>query len=390
MLDLNALQKMKITQATIFPLAIPLIEPIKMAKELIMDAKTVLICLTDNKGRQGWGEASAAPLMTGETLDSLLASVKYLVEKARAMEWNDPALFAKACNGILYGNPSAKSCLQMALLDLYTQKNSIALWKYLRTLGTATNLSEITEIPLLRMLGGTLEKEVADAKFFRAAGFRHWKIKIGSLSLEEDLHRIQALSDLLKGDVISVDANGAMSLEDAVRFCTSAQASKLSFAEQLIHADCATEDFSMLKQRSSIPIGLDESIQGSDEIAEFTQANALDGASLKLIKTGGVLEAWNCAQMLRRNNLQLNLACKVAETSLSGAATAAVGFAIGDVPWGFSMSNQYLRFDICDRPLTAQHGHLDLAQLNEVGVGITPNLDRVKDAIAQNYSIIQY
>ena len=381
---------MKIIQATIFPLSIPLIEPIKMAKELIVDAKTVLLRLTDDEGRQGWGEASVAPLMTGETLDSLLASVKYLVESARAIDWSDPALFSTSCDAILYGNPSAKSCLEMALLDLYTQKKSIPLWKYLRTLTSDAVTSAPADLPLLRMLGGSLEKEMADAKSFREAGFKHWKIKIGSLSLEEDLHRVKLLSDLLEGDVISVDANGAMSLDNAIRFCESTQASKLSFAEQLIHADSPLADFVLLKQRSPIPIGLDESIHGSNEIEEFRKANALDGASLKLIKTGGVLEAWKCAQLLRGNNLKLNLACKVAETSLSGAATAAVGFAIGEAPWGFSMSNQYLRFDICDQPLIAKHGHLDVHQLNSTGVGITPNLDRVKDAIAQAYSIIQY
>ena len=381
---------MKIIQATIFPLSIPLIEPIKMAKELIVDAKTVLLRLTDDEGRQGWGEASVAPLMTGETLDSLLASVKYLVESVRAIDWSDPALFSTSCDAILYGNPSAKSCLEMALLDLYTQKKSIPLWKYLRTLTGDAVSSAPADLPLLRMLGGSLEKEMADAKLFRDAGFKHWKIKIGSLSLEEDLHRVKLLSDLLEGDVISVDANGAMSLDNAIRFCESTQASKLSFAEQLIHADSPLADFVLLKQRSPIPIGLDESIHGSNEIEEFRKANALDGASLKLIKTGGVLEAWKCAQLLRSNNLKLNLACKVAETSLSGAATAAVGFAIGEAPWGFSMSNQYLRFDICDQPLIAKHGHLDVHQLSSTGVGITPNLDRVKDAIAQAYSIIQY
>ena len=381
---------MKIIQATIFPLSIPLIEPIKMAKELIVDAKTVLLRLTDDEGRQGWGEASVAPLMTGETLDSLLASVKYLVESVRAIDWSDPVLFSTSCDAILYGNPSAKSCLEMALLDLYTQKKSIPLWKYLRTLTSDAVSSAPADLPLLRMLGGSLEKEMADAKSFREAGFKHWKIKIGSLSLEEDLHRVKLLSDLLEGDVISVDANGAMSLDNAIRFCESTQASKLSFAEQLIHADSPLTDFVLLKQRSPIPIGLDESIHGSNEIEEFRKANALDGASLKLIKTGGVLEAWKCAQLLRSNNLKLNLACKVAETSLSGAATAAVGFAIGEAPWGFSMSNQYLRFDICDQPLIAKHGHLDVHQLSSTGVGITPNLDRVKDAIAQAYSIIQY
>ena len=93
---------MKITQASIFPLSIPLIEPIKMAKEFITDAKTVLLCLTDEQGRQGWGEASTAPLMTGETLDSLVASLRYLVEKACAIEWNDPKDFSSACDGKIF------------------------------------------------------------------------------------------------------------------------------------------------------------------------------------------------------------------------------------------------------------------------------------------------
>ncbi|WP_353433159.1 enolase C-terminal domain-like protein [Polynucleobacter sp. MWH-UH23A] len=381
---------MKITQALIFPLSIPLIEPIKMAKEVITDAKTVLVCLADEDGLQGWGEASVAPLMTGETLDSLFASIKYLTERMRLTEWTEPKAFAGQLDTILYGNPSAKSCLEMALLDLYTQKKSIPLWKYLQSLSNESAPVSPKDIPLLRMLGGTLDKEIADAKTFRQAGFKHWKIKIGLLSLDEDLHRVKVLSELLKGDVVSVDANGAMPLADAIRFCESTEAKNLSFAEQLINANSSLEDFVLLKKQSAIPIALDESIHGKEEIESFINAKAFDGASLKLIKTGGVLGAWICAQTLRANSFKLNLACKVAETSLSGAATASIGFALGEVPWGFSMSNQYLQFDICDKPLRANQGHLDCAQMNAVGVGITPNIDRVKDAVAQGYSAIQY
>jgi L-alanine-DL-glutamate epimerase-like enolase superfamily enzyme len=381
---------MKITQATIFPLSIPLIEPMKMSHDLITDAKTVLICLTDEEGRTGWGEASTAPLMTGETLDSLLANVKYLADKARTLEWNDPKRFSVQLDSLLYGNPSAKSCLEMALLDLYTRKESISLWRYLRAQSGMADLETPASIPLLRMLGGSLEKEMADAKTFRALGFRHWKIKIGSLPLAEDLHRVETLSDALEGDVISVDANGAMGLANAVMFCESAAARRLAFAEQLISADLPIEDFVALRKKSAIPIGLDESIHGLGEILQFMKAGAVDGASLKLIKIGGVLKAFECAQVLSANGLKTNLACKVAETSLSAAATASIGFAMGDVPWGFSMSNQYLRFDICTQPLVAEQGHLPASQLAASGVGITPDIHRVKDAIAKGYSLIQY
>ncbi|QWD95169.1 hypothetical protein C2759_03285 [Polynucleobacter sp. MG-Unter2-18] len=382
---------MKITCAEIYPLSIPLIEPIKMSREMVVDAKTVLLCLTDDKGRQGWGEASVAPLMTGESLDSLVGSIKYLVEYALPIDWSEPTEFASVFNRILYANASAKSCLEMALLDLFTQERSIPLWRYLRRdSGFLVDDAVPAPIPLLRMLGGSLDKELSDAKAFRELGFKHWKIKIGSLSLDEDLHRVKVLCDALEGDVISVDANCALTLTDALRFCQSESVSKLTFAEQLISAELPIADFVLLNKSSSIPIGLDESVHGLAELEQLIEAKALSGASLKLIKTGGVMQAFECARLLERHKLSLNLACKIAETSLSAAATASLGFAMGKVNWGFSMSNQYLKFDICDTPLIAKQGSFDVSQLAPSGIGITPNIDRVKEAIANGYTAIQY
>jgi L-alanine-DL-glutamate epimerase-like enolase superfamily enzyme len=240
------------------------------------------------------------------------------------------------------------------------------------------------------MLGGSLDKELGDAKAFRELGFRHWKIKIGSLSLDEDLHRVEVLCDALEGDVISVDANCALTLTDALRFCKSESASKLTFAEQLIATELPMADFVLLNKSSPIPIGLDESVHGLAELEQLIEAKALSGASLKLIKTGGVMQALECAQLLERHKLSLNLACKVAETSLSAAATASLGFAMGKVNWGFSMSNQYLKFDICDTPLIAEQGNIKVSQLAPSGLGITPNIDRVKEVIAKGYTAIQY
>jgi len=383
-------QKMKITHAEIYPLSIPLIEPIKMSREMVVDAKTVLLCLTDDKGRQGWGEASAAPLMTGESLDSLFGSIKFLVENALTIDWREPVEFASVFNRILYANASAKSCLEMALLDLYTQDRSIPLWRYLRSLTGDMADALPAPIPLLRMLGGSLDKELSDAKTFRELGFRHWKIKIGSLSLDEDLHRVQVLCDALEGDIISVDANCALTLTDALRFCQSELANKLTFAEQLIPAELPMADFVSLNMGSPIPIGLDESVHGLAELEQLIEAKVFSGASLKLIKTGGVMQALECAKLLEQHKLSLNLACKIAETSLSAAATASLGFAMGKVNWGFSMSNQYLKFDICDTPLIAKQGSFGVDQLAPSGIGVTPNIDRVKEVIAKGYTAIQY
>ena len=180
-----------------------------------------------------------------------------------------------------------------------------------------------------------------------------------------------------------------MGLEDAIRFCTSPKVRQLSFAEQLIPSNLPLSNFLDIKNRSQIPIGLDESIHGIDELERFIAAGVLDGASLKLIKTGGLLKALDCSNLLEKHGLKINLACKVAETSVSAAATAALGFSINDLPWGFSMSNQYLKFDVCDSPLRAKNGHLEHGQLESVGLGVEPDIDVLRESLTRSLPSIE-
>ncbi|NCV03563.1 MAG: hypothetical protein EBV46_03790, partial [Burkholderiaceae bacterium] len=114
-----------------------------------------------------------------------------------------------------------------------------------------------------------------------------------------------------------------------------------------------------------------------------------DGASLKLIKTGGLLGALDCSNLLEKHGLKINLACKVAETSVSAAATAALGFAINELCWGFSMSNQYLKFDVCDSPLRAKNGHLEYRQLESVGLGVEPDIAVLRECLTRSLPSIE-
>jgi hypothetical protein len=76
--------------------------------------------------------------------------------------------------------------------------------------------------------------------------------------------------------------------------------------------------------------------------------------------------------------MRVNLACKVAETTLSAAATAHAGFALGDVAWGFSMSNRYLAHDVCAKPLVPVDGAVHVHQLSRPGLGFAPEADRLQ------------
>lgn len=380
---------MNIKSATLFPLSIPLRAPMKMSGETVTHANTLLLRLIDGEGREGWGETSAAPLMTGETLGSVLANTAYLLNAVKEVSWEDPCAIGAIQSRFLYANSSAKSCVELALLDLFAQAKGEPAWSLLRKAYRIESLAKPDPLPVLRMLGGSLETEIADARALRDQGYRHWKIKVGVYDLNSDLQRVAAICAALEGDTISADANGAFTLEEAIAFCRSDLASHLSFVEQPIAADHSIADFVSLKTASPLPICLDESIHGIDTIQVCADKGVMDGASLKLIKLGGMLPGMQAAIELEKRGLNLNLACKVAETSLSAAATASIGFAMNGAPWGLSMSNAYLEYDICDAPLAAAEGRLNVEQLNSVGIGVVPNLALVKKTVSSEWGIIE-
>lgn len=361
----------------------------KMSGETVTHANTLLLRLIDGEGREGWGETSAAPLMTGETLGSVLANTAYLLNAVKEVSWEDPCAIGAIQSRFLYANSSAKSCVELALLDLFAQAKGEPVWSLLRKAHGIESLVKPDPLPVLRMLGGSLETEIADARALRDQGYRHWKIKIGVYDLNSDLQRVAAICAALEGDTISADANGAFTLEQAITFCRSDLASRLSFVEQPIAADHSITNFLSLKTASPLPICLDESIHGIDTIQICADKGLMDGASLKLIKLGGMLPGMQAAIELEKRGLNLNLACKVAETSLSAAATASIGFAMNGAPWGLSMSNAYLEYDICDAPLTAVEGRLNVEQLNSVGIGVVPNLALVKKTVSSEWGIIE-
>jgi L-alanine-DL-glutamate epimerase-like enolase superfamily enzyme len=189
---LNLLHIMLITHIQLYPLEVPMSHPIKMAGETLTHAQTLLVRITDEQGRAGWGEASSAPLMTGETLASILASTDYLASKMVGARIERPADIAPLMSRILYGNASAKACIETALMDLLAQAAGIPLYQMLTSQwlagqaekgvqGLPSSTPEMNRLEMLHMLAsGDLDREIEEARALRADGYRQWKIKVGT------------------------------------------------------------------------------------------------------------------------------------------------------------------------------------------------------------------
>jgi hypothetical protein len=76
------------------------------------------------------------------------------------------------------------------------------------------------------------------------------------------------------------------------------------------------------------------------------------------------------------------------ETSIGAAAAAAVGFALDKLDWGYSMSNQYLQFDVFESPLLGEHGCLHHHQFEKYGIGVSPDPYRLQKLLAKSYTPI--
>ncbi len=361
---------MLITCAQLYPLEVPMSRPIKMAGETVTHAHTLLVRLMDDQGREGWGEASAAPLMTGETLGSIAASTEYLVSKLVGIDVAEPSAIAAMQESVLYGNASAKACHETALMDLFAQHRGIPLYQLL---AGDTPVNAAGQLEMLHMLAsGDLEGELEEAHALRQDGYRQWKIKVGTGDAANDVRRVRAICAALQGDVVSADANQGLSVADAGAIAAAGVASGLSFLEQPFRTDMM-DAMVALHTSSGLALCADESIQDMSDIAAHNDAHAAQGVSLKLIKLGGTQALLAAGRLCLARGMRVNLACKVAETTISAAATAHAGFALGDVAWGFSMSNRYLAADVCAQPLVPIHGVVTADQLNRPGLGFAPD-----------------
>jgi muconate cycloisomerase len=336
----------------------------KMAGETIAYAKNIVVRIEAADGTAGWGEAASAPIMTGDTLGGLTAAVRdHLAPRLIGKDvWDRPALMVML-RSTLIGNTGAHSAVEMALLDLAGRKAGLPL---IDLLGGAVSQ---TLAPMWLLGNDTPDEDVAEAKAKRQEGFSFFKLKVATKSLERDIAATHAVREALGPNVrLCADANCGFSLDAARRYVEATRASGLLFLEQPL----ATEDlaaFAALARLSPIPLGVDEGIHGLRDIEAHAQCGA-GGVSLKLIKLGGFGAALEAAALCERLRLKINVAAKVAESSIASAAAIHFACALRQIAWGISLTHVYLAQDLVRNPLQQCDGVIALPDAPGLGVDV--------------------
>lgn len=333
------------------PVSIPLKKPVLMAGVRIDTSYDLLVRVEAANGLVGWGEASVAPTMTGDVLPGMVAAVnEHLAPLVTGQDALKRAKLAHLCAHALHHNGGPKCAVDTAIADLAGRHLNVPLSDLY---GGAVR----DEIIAMYLLGNPkVADDIAETKKKIKEGYKFFKLKVGIKNPIEEADAAVEIRKAVGPDVwLCADANMGMNMRSARIFVERAREADLLFLEQPLRDD-DHDGLAALARISSIPLNGDESLGSVSTIIQLARSGAIQGANLKTIKLGGVSATVHAMSVCAALGLNINLACKVAETSVGAASIIHMGCVAPNVNWGVSITNHYLEDDIVKRPIVIAEG----------------------------------
>jgi L-alanine-DL-glutamate epimerase-like enolase superfamily enzyme len=292
---------MKITAT---PYALQFRHPFKLASGVRSHTDTVIIRLEHN-GFTGYGEASLPPYLP-ENVQSVMAFAEKVNPDA-IIPADDLGDALQQLEWVAIGNNAAKAAFDIALHDLHCKMRGISLSDYFEIGPDKVVHSSYT-------IGISSEAEMIE-KLKLGADFNLIKLKLGTpndkLLVDRFLKHCDKpfFADVNQGwtdPSYALDMAGYLSEKGAL------------FIEQPMPV-AMREEMAWLSEVCSIPFVADESVQGFDTIPEVL--GVFKGINIKLMKCGGLAEAYRMIDFARFMGLKVVLGC-MAESSCAVTAAA--------------------------------------------------------------------
>jgi L-Ala-D/L-Glu epimerase len=205
------------------------------------------------------------------------------------------------------GNYAAKAALDIAVLDWVGKKQNLPLYRLF-----GLNASDT---PMTTFSIGIDDPETTKKKVLEAEQYPILKVKFGLGKDEATMEAIRSVTN----KPIRADANeGYKTKEEALQRIQFLEKHGVEFIEQPLPA-AMIEETAWLRKRVNIPIFADEACLHAEDISKI--AGSFDGVVIKIMKTGGLIEALRMIQVARTFHLKILLGCMI-ESSLSITAAA--------------------------------------------------------------------
>ena len=282
---------------------------------------SVLVRLTDDGGRQGWGQAVPVETWTYETVETVDTTLRgYL---APAILGADPADLAEVHRrmerairpSFSVGQPLAKAAIDLACYDLWGRRTGQSVAALLGGAKRAAIALSWT------VNATTLDKAEAQLEAGRAAGYANFNIKIGPpQTTNYDLELVRLVTRFSPGGFHWADANTSFDLDTARSMAPRLADEGLQALESPLPPN-RIRDYQALRRVGALPILMDEGVVSPVEAAEFMALGMLDGIAMKVARCGGLWNAARIVSLLEENGLKL-VASGLTDAERSMAASA--------------------------------------------------------------------
>ena len=317
----------RIARIEVIPAHLPLREPFVIAYARQEDIPTVFVRITTHGGLVGWGEATPDPNVTGETFASTAAVLRedlapvLIGHDARDRESAIHKLDAKVEH-----IPAAKAALDIALHDLVARAYGLPLWALLGGRSKLhLQISRVVSMKEPSAMAVDALKHVAD-------GFATVKLKVGDARNPMlDVARVFAVRDAVGPEIlIKIDVNQGWATPGvAIPATRAVLGSRPEYVEQPI-AQWDIEGLAEVRRQTGATIMADEALHGVRDMQRIVALRAADLVNIKLMKTGGLLNALRVNAIAEAAGIGAQVGTMV-ESSIASAAGLHLAMSLANV-----------------------------------------------------------
>ena len=246
------------------------------------------------------------PPYLGESIESVTAFLRRL--DLSRFDPHDIEGVLRYMDEVAPGNMAAKASVDIALHDLAGKMMGLP-WYAIWGLDPAST-------PYTTYTIGMDRPEVVRKKVLEVAGrFRILKVKLGGSDDRALIRSIRSATSLpLTVDINQGWHDKSMALDEIAWLSEQG----VVMVEQPLPKD-DLDDLAWLTERSPLPVFADESVQRLEDVRRLE--GVVTGINIKLMKCGGMHEAWQMARLARSLGLKVMLGC-MTETSCAISAAA--------------------------------------------------------------------
>ncbi len=372
---------LRIDRLTLREIRMPLREPFAISSGMVHERRICLLQLRHVDGIVGWAEcvADEMPNYSPETIDTAWHAIKeWLAPRVLNKTFNGPQEIFAVLEENVRGHRMAKAAVEMGMWELAARLQGLPLAKLLG--GTRTSIATGISLGIQTSPEALVEK----ARAAQTLGYRKIKIKIKPGT---DIAYVRAVREALGNEApLMADANNAYTLSE-VEVLQQLDEFALIMIEQPLAWDDVVKHATLQRQLKT-PICLDESITGLDKAEDMVALNSGRIINIKPGRVGGFASSKAIHDFCMRHHIPVWCGGML-ESGVGRAHNVALASLPNFIlPGDLSPSARYWEKDIVTPEWTMEAQGMVKVPLEQPGMGVAVNLDRVDDLTVRAETLV--